>query len=157
MASPRKYYALEELAHRDSYTLPDVDGESLENDTFWRDQYHSPEILRPSFDIWDVWRRWKSELVDEDIEVSDDAGHYLCDFIYYASMLEYWRRNPNGRRPCMFLHVPGGVEEEDLERGRRVAVGLITALVESEIAQRKKKQEDAEDHETQGKRDAVVR
>lgn len=29
----------------------------------------------------------------------------------------------------MFLHVPGGVEEEDIERGRRVALGLIGALV----------------------------
>lgn len=31
----------------------------------------------------------------------------------------------------MFLHVPGGVEDEDVERGRRVALGLIGALVGS--------------------------
>lgn len=29
----------------------------------------------------------------------------------------------------MFLHVPGDVGEEDVERGRKVAVALIAALV----------------------------
>jgi hypothetical protein len=29
----------------------------------------------------------------------------------------------------MFFHVPGGAEEKDVERGRRVALGLIAALV----------------------------
>lgn len=31
----------------------------------------------------------------------------------------------------MFLHVPGGSFEDDVERGTRVTLGLITALVES--------------------------
>ena len=34
----------------------------------------------------------------------------------------------------MFLHVPNGLEEEDIRRGREVALGLITALVASAIA-----------------------
>lgn len=49
-------------------------------------------------------------------------------------MLEYWRRNPNGQRPCMFLHVPNGLKDEDIERGRDVAQGLINALIASEMA-----------------------
>ena len=69
-----------------------------------------------------------------DLRPSNNAGHYLCDFIYYASMLEYWRREPRGQRPCMFLHVPSGLEEEDIRRGREAALGLITALVASEMA-----------------------
>lgn len=66
---------------------------------------------------------------NEDIRPSSDAGHYLCDFTYYTSLVEYWRRNPQGERPVMFFHVPGGAEEKDVERGRRVALGLIAALV----------------------------
>ena len=35
------------------------------------------------------------------------------------------------QRPVMFLHVPGEHEYADIERGRKVAVGLIRALVAS--------------------------
>lgn len=69
------------------------------------------------------------------LRLSNDAGHYLCEFIYYTSLLEYWRREPKGlakgERPVVFLHVPGQAEEEDLKRGRIVAIGLIKALVET--------------------------
>lgn len=34
----------------------------------------------------------------------------------------------------MFLHVPNGLEEEDIRRGREAALGLIAALVASEMA-----------------------
>ena len=68
---------------------------------------------------------------NEDLRPSTDAGYYLCDFTYYTSLLEYWRRDPEGERPVMFLHVPGGAGEEDVEKGRKVAVGLIEALVGS--------------------------
>lgn len=78
-----------------------------------------------------------------DLRPSNNAGHYLCDFTYYACMLEYWRRDPRGQRPCMFLHVPSGLEEEDIRRGREAALGLITALVASEMAgDRRKSAED---------------
>lgn len=62
---------------------------------------------------------------------SDDAGHFLCDFIYYTGMLEYWKRDKEGERPVMFLHVPAEAGREDIERGAKVAEGLIRALVES--------------------------
>ena len=68
----------------------------------------------------------------EDVRPSNNAGRYLCDFTYYASMLEYWRRDANGTRPCMFLHVPGGWKEKDILRGREVALGLIAACVASQ-------------------------
>lgn len=106
LAPGRKFYTLETLAHRDGYNRKDVEGKTLVNDTFWQDEYNAPEILLTSSDTEDVWRRWKSGLMSEDVRPSNNAGHYLCDFTYYACMLEYWRRNPKGQRPCMFLHVP---------------------------------------------------
>lgn len=134
LAPGRSFYTLETLAHRDGYNKKDVDGKTLEGDAFWRIEYKAPETLNTSFDTEDVWRRWKSSLVNEDLRPSNNAGHYLCDFTYYASMLEYWRRDPKGKRPCMFLHVPNGLEEEDIKRGREAALGLIAALVASAMA-----------------------
>lgn len=134
LAPGRRFYTLETLAHRDGYNKKDVDGKTLEGDTYWRIEHKAPERLHTSFDSEDVWRRWKSGLVNEDLRPSHNAGHYLCDFIYYACMFEYWWREPGGSRPCMFLHVPSGLEEEDIRRGREVALGLITALVGSGAA-----------------------
>ncbi|KAL8974926.1 MAG: hypothetical protein Q9197_000839 [Variospora fuerteventurae] len=62
MAAPRKYYTMETCAHRDGYVSRDEAGESFEHDTYWWDTYKSPEVLRPGFDVEDVWRRWKSDL-----------------------------------------------------------------------------------------------
>ena len=64
---------------------------------------------------------------DVDARPSNDAGHYLCDFIYYASLAHFYKAG--GERPVMFLHVPGEAEEEDIERGREVAIALIRGMV----------------------------
>ena len=135
LAPGRKFYTLETQAHRDGYNKKDEDGKTLEGDTFWQREYNAPERLHTSFNTEDVWRRWKSKLMNVDLRPSNNAGHYLCDFTYYACMLEYWRRGPKRQRPCMFLHVPSGQDEEDIRRGRDVALGLITALVASEMVE----------------------
>ena len=129
MAYGRDFYTLETQAHRDGYTKKDIHDRTMADDKLWKEDYQSPEVLHTGFDAKDVWRRWKAGLMDEDLRPSNDPGRYLCDFIYYTSMVEYWRHDRDGGRPVMFLHVPAGCAEEDLERGRRVAVGLIEALV----------------------------
>lgn len=75
-----------------------------------------------------------------DVRPSNDAGRYLCDFIYYTSLVEYWRRDPDVKAPAMFLHVPGRIEDMDIETGRKVALGLIGAMVGS--ARRKKEEKE---------------
>ena len=115
----------------------DIHDQDLEHDTYWSDKYHAPETLWPTFDTADVWRRWKQGLLEEDLRPSNNAGRYLCEFIFYACMLEFWRRGMKAR--CMFLHVPSGDSEQDLERGRRVVLGLIAAAVGSEVTKRKEK------------------
>ncbi|MCJ1306053.1 hypothetical protein MMC08_008871 [Hypocenomyce scalaris] len=134
LAAKGKFYALECLAHRDGYKSEDMAGETAEGDRFWEEEYGAPEILKTGFAGEDVLKRWKRGLTDEDVRLSSDAGRYLCDFIYYAGLVEYWRRDPEGHLPVVFLHVPGGNEEEDLERGRRVTLELIGALVDSRMA-----------------------
>ncbi|KAL8715992.1 MAG: hypothetical protein Q9220_000659 [cf. Caloplaca sp. 1 TL-2023] len=141
MAAPRKYYTMETCAHRDGYIARDEVGDTLDGDTFWRDEYKAPEVLKPAFDVDDVWRRWKSDLMGVDIRPSNDAGHFLCDFIYYTSLVEYWRRDPEKKKEArvMFLHVPGNIEDLDIEMGRKVAFGLIGAMVGSASAEHERK------------------
>ena len=136
MAPSRAYYTLETEAHCWGYEKRDVRGE-IPNDQYWHKKYNSPPVLQPTYDPGDVCRRWKSVLMTEDVRLSDNAGKYLCDYIYYACMLEYWLRDPVGERPCAFLHVPGATEEEDILRGTKVAMAAIGAIVGSQIARRR--------------------
>ncbi len=87
--------------------------------------------------------RWRSNITslpasspayDADCRASDDAGNYLCDFIYFNS-LAWWRRKSKQRglegrshRPVLFLHVPAESDTETLGKGREVAVALIKAM-----------------------------
>lgn len=59
MAPGRSFFTLETCAHRDGYKRKDVNGETLEGDTFWKDKYDAPKILLSSFDTVDVLKRWK--------------------------------------------------------------------------------------------------
>lgn len=62
VAGGHDYYTLETLAHRDNYTKKDINGETMEDDGLWQNEYKAPAILHTSFDTKDVWRRWKSGL-----------------------------------------------------------------------------------------------
>ncbi|MCJ1317358.1 hypothetical protein MMC15_002681 [Xylographa vitiligo] len=131
VAPGRSDFALETQARRDGYGKEDVRGETWERDVLWGRGYRAPEVLETGVQKAEVWRRWKAGLPDLPLRLSTDAGHYLCEFIYYTGLVEYWRRDPRGERPVLFLHVPKGVEAEDVDRGRRVAEGLIQAVVGS--------------------------
>lgn len=77
--------------------------------------------------------------------MSDDAGRYLCDYIYYASLAHFHatrkREMPwDERTHVVFLHVPP-VTHGSVEDGREVAVALIRALVDS----RRMRQDDYRD------------
>ena len=91
----------------------------------WLDRKYGPEAAVSGIMTLSVSQ-------DEDLRPSDDPGRYLCDFVYYTSMVEYWRRDHKSARPVMFLHVPDGTTDEDLARGKKVALGLIEALIASE-------------------------
>ena len=75
-----------------------------------------------------------------DVRTSTDAGHYLCDFIYFTGLAEYWRRSLIAECPVVFLHVPGEMSEEHIARGGKVTEGLIQALAE-EWWEKKKQEE----------------
>jgi pyroglutamyl-peptidase len=61
------------------------------------------------------------------INVSEDAGHFLCDFIYYTSLHEAAKRwGPDGLKRVLFVHVP---PDGTLEEGIKVLTAIIRAVV----------------------------
>jgi pyroglutamyl-peptidase len=135
MASGRKYYSVERRGHRDGYLMRDVDGEPLGDaerrkvegpDWIWDGL--SKEIFS-SVEVDDVWRRWRGALPGLDVRVSEDAGRYLCDFIYYSSLAELTRRGEERR--VVFFHVPVDSDEKAVKTGVDATLELIRAMVQS--------------------------
>jgi len=131
MADTRAFYAVETQAHRDGYEMDDATGKTAKGDMYWEKEFGAPAVLRTGVDPQAVLKRWRRDLPEEDLRLSDDAGRYLCEFTHYTSMVEYWRKGREGAEcPVVFLHVPGQADEAAIEKGRRIVLGLIGALVE---------------------------
>ena len=142
IASPRPYYSVETLAHRDNYTITDINGCSgyEDGEKRWR-QMGLPPVLIPgsanegNSDMKGPYppddyflQTWKSFApADSDLRLSKDAGHYLCDFIFYTSLSLALQKGQD--RNVLFLHVPGASEDADIERGCKITLALIKAMV----------------------------
>jgi len=142
LAAGRTFYTLERQARGGQFNrIKDVDGHIFPEAEAKKLFASCPDVLKPTFDTEDVWRRWRTFVVDPtaDLRPSDDPGIYLCGFIYYVSMAWYWKRSlemqeevsDSNDRPVCFLHVPDLPTEDEVEQGRQVAIGLIKALVAS--------------------------
>jgi pyroglutamyl-peptidase len=146
LAAGRKFFAIEQGAHGRGFdNIPDVDGERFP-DSSAESRFPSaefPSVLKTSFDTSDVLARWKANLgyssvegnADDDdapdVRISPDAGNFLCGFIYYNSLAHYFSISKR-ERPVAFMHVPDlSHSENKLREGRKVAIALIKALVES--------------------------
>lgn len=154
MASGRKHYTAEVFAHRDDYGKNrDVDGEVLRAEDGAVHYGDCPAVMTTGLDCEDVLRKWRGNVSSlpveapaarADCQLSEDAGHYLCDFIYFNSLAWYGRRSgklDGGKasdRPVMFLHVPAECDAETLETGHQVTVALIEAMVDSWCASEKR-------------------
>ncbi|RTE75213.1 hypothetical protein BHE90_010344 [Fusarium euwallaceae] len=137
MAGPRPFYCIERRGHRDGYKHTDVDGERPDEeeerkpggDWPWRGL---PEEIETELDVEDILARWQGHSSkDMDLRISEDAGRYLCDFIYYSSLAELWKlQRP---RKVVFLHVPADASHQSIEKGRELAVNLVRSIIESEV------------------------
>ena len=70
-----------------------------------------------------------------DLRISEDAGHYLCDFIYFSSLAHLYKDGE--RRRVVFLHVPSDASEHSIAAGKEVMLQLLRSVVESEMARRR--------------------
>ncbi|KAG7292609.1 hypothetical protein NEMBOFW57_002644 [Staphylotrichum longicolle] len=71
-----------------------------------------------------------------DLRISEDAGHYLCDFIYFSSLAHLYKAGVE--RKVLFLHVPSDASEHSVAIGRELVLQLVRAVVESEMVRRRK-------------------
>ncbi|KAJ5585496.1 Peptidase C15 pyroglutamyl peptidase I [Penicillium hispanicum] len=142
IASPRPYYSVETLAHRDNYTITDINGCSgyEDGEKRWKEM-GLPTILSPGRAIKNgpdaagphppndhFLQAWKSFAPSGlDLRISHDAGHYLCDFIFYTSLSLAFQQGQD--RNVLFLHVPGASQDADIDRGRKITLALIKAMV----------------------------
>ncbi|KAI1075083.1 peptidase [Whalleya microplaca] len=136
MAGPQAVYSLERRGHRDGYDKKDVDGQLLgdeqrhkrEGDSWiWHDV---PEELLTDLDIERIYKRWvERSPKDLKLQISEDAGRYLCDFIYFSSLAHLWKQQRP--RKVVFLHVPLHPDEESLARGKELVLQLIRSIVET--------------------------
>ncbi|KAI6780135.1 Pyroglutamyl-peptidase-like protein [Emericellopsis cladophorae] len=134
MAGPRPYYQIERKGHRDGYKSKDVDGlvgDIKDTGREWK-WYGCPAELESDLNMEDVLGRWQAHSPkDMDLRISDDAGHYLCDYTYYSSLAHLWKQQRE--RKLTFLHVPADASPASINLGRELAINLIRAMVESEV------------------------
>ncbi|KAL2810840.1 hypothetical protein BJX63DRAFT_303168 [Aspergillus granulosus] len=152
IAATRNYYSIETKAHRDAYHMPDnlgragyEDGEKL-----WR-ELGLPHVLKagpaaepvaqldlissgaslnshpPDAVFLKAWQALGPSSAD--MRISEDAGRYLCEFIFYTSLSLALQEGRD--RNVVFFHVPSSCRDHDIETGRDVAIALIKALVTS--------------------------
>ncbi|OBT77993.1 hypothetical protein VF21_03158 [Pseudogymnoascus sp. 05NY08] len=122
MAAGREFYCLEKRAAGFGYAVGDVEGCLPEKSGV------VGEVLEPAIVVEDVVGVWKGRVGGADVRASEDAGRYLCEYILHESL--GFLRGGEREGKCLFLHVPAGVKEVDVERGRRVVLGLVEAVVE---------------------------
>lgn len=150
MASTRHYYTVETMAHRDGYKVTDVDGQTgyEHGEAIWKEE-GLPPVLRagqpstnknptliqtggtiplfPSPPDDNLLKTWESFLsTSTDVRISDDAGRYLCEYIYYTSLAHAYKEKRD--RGVVFLHVPGWTDQLSIAKGKEATTALIKAL-----------------------------
>ncbi|GJN68623.1 hypothetical protein PLICBS_002666 [Purpureocillium lilacinum] len=140
MAGPQPVYKVERRGHRTGYKSPDVDGEKLIDEEDGRHGedwiWHGlPDEIETDLDLENVLERWQGHSSkDMDLRVSEDAGHFLCDFIYYSSLATLLKEDRP--RNVAFFHVPANASDKYITQGRDLAINLIRAIAESQTARK---------------------
>ncbi len=71
-----------------------------------------------------------------DLRISTNAGHYLCDFIYFSSLAHLWKAGQYRR--VVFLHVPSASDGPAVAAGRELTLQLIRAICDCERTRAKR-------------------
>ncbi|KAL4797701.1 hypothetical protein BDV19DRAFT_358538 [Aspergillus venezuelensis] len=162
IAATRNYYSIESKAHRDAYNMPDNLGRAgyEDGEKPWRER-SLPHVLKagrsdpatepvvrldltadssradlsahpPDGEFLKTWRGLAPE--GADLRISEDAGRYLCEFIFYTSLSLALQEGRD--RNVAFFHVPSSCRDKDVETGRQVAIALIKALVDRWVGEK---------------------
>lgn len=153
IAPNRRWYAVETRAFRDNYRITDID-EKLgydDGEKIWKEkglpavmyplpvdadraseakgsEYTGHYQVTPFPPNRHFLQTWQSNAPPgTDVRISDDAGRYMCEFIFYSSLaLAYEERRPQS---VMFMHIPSATDDASLKLGAEAAVALIKSAV----------------------------
>ncbi|KAI9890582.1 MAG: hypothetical protein M1814_003780 [Vezdaea aestivalis] len=135
----QRHFSIEQQARRDGYFRPDADRVTLKDGVVrtWVDE-GDPEMLTSKVDVQFVAKKVAESLNHSeggtksfDVRKSEDAGLYLCEFIYYCSLRWWWLDGSPDHAPgIVFLHIPAEVKEADIDRAAKVVQELAIALVQ---------------------------
>ncbi len=95
--SPHSCVKLEKFGRNESYNMGDINSCLPPDNVCCKGGLNK---LRTVFNVNEILKCVSQKQADVVIEVSEDAGRYLCDFIYYTSLYH------NGSVPVLFIHVP---------------------------------------------------
>lgn len=79
----------------------------------------------PNQHFLDIWKSYAP--AGADLRLSSDAGHYLCDFIFYTSLARALEERRD--RSSVFFHVPVGTDPHCIDHGTKIAVALIKSMI----------------------------
>ncbi|SPO05495.1 uncharacterized protein DNG_08182 [Cephalotrichum gorgonifer] len=122
---------LETRARKGPYEGLDVDGRRWCGDADgWDDVWRSaPEQIQSAVDVEGIAVKMASGGKWE-VSTSNDAGLYLCEFIYFNSMHTARRLGEAGRDiKGVFIHVPANLEPEILDSERDTVAQIIREMV----------------------------
>ena len=120
-------YALETRAWEHGYASPDVD--NFAPDTS-REREDWGRCLKTGVDVPKVLEevRGKVQLPEGmTVGLSENAGRYLCEYVYFASLREEETAGESGR--VLFLHVPPEEAGGSVDVGVEVVKAVVEALV----------------------------
>ncbi|XP_023219839.1 pyroglutamyl-peptidase 1-like [Centruroides sculpturatus] len=117
VSSSAKTLVLEQLAHNNGYESPDVTGNLPPSSCCVK---CGSKCLQTKIDMYQVSHDVNSSGLQIPAVVSNDAGRYLCEFIYYTSL--------NVSPATAFIHVPPVDQPfsvEQLAQGIKVAISSM--------------------------------
>ena len=94
--SPYQVIKLEKYGRNVGYKVPDIYGKAPQT---MMCVPGGPDSIPSQFNVEEICRTLCDNQCEVTFETSNDAGRYLCDFIYYTSL-------HHSKAPVVFVHVP---------------------------------------------------
>lgn len=143
-------FLIERLARRNGYKSEDVDGvigDEVLEEPEWSEWSNGPKLIHTTINVDEVIKHAKKHIEEPtNIRPSQDAGHYLCEFVYYRSLLHFHseegkrdgvnlKRSPALERPVIFLHVPPLLSEPAIQLARKVLKSILKSMAHTYSSQ----------------------
>lgn len=118
--APFNVIKIEKYGRNCGYKGPDIYGRVPPTKVCVAD---GPDYIETQFNVDRLCATLSKKQCDVVFEASQDAGRYLCDFIYYTSLHQ-------GKAPVVFVHVPDLNKPYTAEQLAIALKGLIETLLE---------------------------